>query len=339
MATPSNPNPTFDFSDFSKFNPLYTADQGQSDAQLQMLQDAMAYAQAHPELPDSTFVMGELDKNLKAQGAVSGYNKAVSGSTQLNALKGSSANLQRARDEARANVNPNNIRTKEQYDNMVYWGQQAAEYDRQLQANLAEQKTLSSVDVNKSQADLLTNFRLPGQDWEGAKNKLTDFYKGPGGQIDYATQGAQRNLYQIAYNLRKGINEKAAQLGASSSGSRQRALGNVNTQAVKEATRLRGEAESDAQKNIDKFSQDAAEKQRQQQELEDRIRSGTAGDLFGQGTQDLISSYRRNSEGQAQKAMQGAQQDIAKQKADDDMWNDIFSLGGKGLGMALGAGV
>lgn len=351
-------DPSF-FNDYSQFAPSYTADAGQSNAQLQKLQDALAYVNANPGLPNKDYLLGELNKDIQAQQAVSQYDTQTGGSQAYNQAVSQQQAAKNQLDQYKTILTalgqgkaitpdmtvglPAGAPTGQVSDYLLNfyksWAQNASDaYD--ANSKIVNAGVGSSANLNSAQAGLLNNFTLPGQDWATAEQKLTDYYKAPGGQIDQSTRAAEDNIYQMQYNLKNGINEKAAQLGVSSSGSRQKALGNVSGQATQAAVGARQNADTAAQQQIDAFKQSAQQQQQQQQLAESNIKAGGAANIFGTDTQKQINAYDTNTAGQANQAEQGAQTQLQQQQASDQMWNNIFgTVGGaaaKGAGLILG---
>ena len=205
---------------------------------------------------------------------------------------------------------------------------------------LAQQQTegqyqQAQLAQNTAKGSVLSGFVLPGQDYSNQENKVANYYNDPnGGQVALATQGADQDLYQMAYNLKNQINQQANFAGVNNSGERQKAIGDANSKAVQQSTMLFNDANNQATQAINANKQANQNTQANQQNLVNQVKSGTINDLFNTATQGNIGAYNTNLNTQNQTSTQNAEKNIAQEQANSSLWNNIFNTGGQGLGMA-----
>lgn len=348
------------YSDPSQFEPQYTADPAQAQAQLANLQAAQTYAQAHPELPDSQYVLQELQRYVPAQQSLVQYlglptadaiNQQIT--TQqgtLNSLK--SSQLQNSAQMGGGNINQQIAWVKQNLPGVQLpagFEQNPGNFSSSPSAyllNLANQAWTSQYNAipttiqnqanttrDTSSADMLSKFALGQPNYSAAEKKLNDYYYDPNqGQIALATKPAVENVYQQAYNLRNTANQQAAALGASSSGSRQKALDNIRGRATGAATNIMGQAQNQAAQAVTDFSNNISADETARQQKENAYKSGTAQDLLSSANQDYFKNYGANTQSNIDTQMRQAQEKLMAQQSNDQLWQNIYGNVGQAAG-------
>lgn len=334
-ATPSapvpNPTPapvsTFDpntfYSNPQEFAPQYTADPTQAASHLQELQDAKAYLIANPNTPYADHYLQELDKDIAAQTSVVGNLQATQNAPDVGKatddFNKAQKDLRKARREVGGNLNAvGNIqrvqrkyeKLKEAKDALVEAETQKGQYDENL---------------NKSRADLISNFHLPGVNVQEGEDKLRDYLYNPQtGAVQSAVARGIGSIHQMAYNLRKGVNQNLALAGLSSSGVRQRQQQNISGDALGQAVGVKQNAENQAAGRLKSYEEQMAEADRKRQDLENSLKTGSADDLYSQSTQDRIAATNRDIQAQRDKALNETRTDINTQQQSDEEANKIW---------------
>ena len=200
--------------------------------------------------------------------------------------------------------------------------------------------------LNPLGAAVTNNFALNSPDYQHAQQMLQNYYGidangnpiagDKTGQVQLANQAADQDLYQVAYNLKNQINQKATQLGVGSSGQRQQALGGVNQQVINQQAQRYQQSAQDALNNIDSYNQNVQNEQAQQNSLVNNVKQGQISNLFNNSTQQQINAYNNQANTQNQTNLQNAQSQIQQQAANTDFLNSLFGAGGQALGGIAG---
>lgn len=213
-----------------------------------------------------------------------------------------------------------------------------------IQTNLANaQKNLGPLQNAATQG-----FTLNAPDYAHAQQQLQNYYgidangnpiAGDNGQVQQATQQANNDIYQTAFNLKNQINGAANRYGVASSGERKQALGTVNDQATKQAAQAFSNAANSALKNIGQYNQQVQQEQAQQNALTNDVKGSNLASLFGNSTQNAINAYNTQTGTQNQNNLQNAQNQIQQQSANTDFLNSLFSGGGQAIGQLAGTAI
>lgn len=360
---------------FNNASVLYSADPTQSNQQLTDLQSALAYLQspAGQQAEDasnyagySQFMAQQLNNDIAEQTNMNNYGQAQGNVDSLTKQYGTnndwltkysndqSGHVQWAKDNGmyqqlmdRYSKSPGySLLSNEQKDTLVA-NQTMREWQLAMANHQGDQRKFQTQldtakqGLNPLQDKALQGFTLNSPDYAHQEQAVKDYYYGksptdPNGQIYQATNDANRNIYDQVYNIKNDINTKAAQIGVSNSGSRQKALSNVNGQAVDAATKLRQNAENTAQESIQNQQKQNQAMQGNQQNLTNSVKQGQFSNLFDTGTKNEVSAYNTQTGAQSEQGIQNAEKAIEKQQADSNMWNDIFGTVGKAGGALIG---
>lgn len=348
--------------DPNQFGAYYGMDADQSAQRLQMLQDALAYAQAHPELENSQYILGELNNDITAQQSVGNYigksGEVESQSQKIKDIEAAYNTLMQSTTYQQFNKNakalndlginvptgtPPKLGTGQTMSDKTFLEQQLGWAKSKIPGMI----TSGYVDPlkglqegqNQAQSDLLNKFHVSRPDYTGAQKKLTDWFgtPGSGGQIDLATQQPIEDIYQTAYNLRNQVNQRAAQIGAGNSGFRKKAISNIGGQAIQQAAGVVGQAQNQAQSSIQDFEKNAQAQQRKAQDLENKVKAGTAGDLLTGANRDAVGSYNLNTQAQLDEQLAKDQERLYGQANNNDLASGIVGGFGNALGRFSGA--
>jgi hypothetical protein len=372
MFDPSDPSGYFN--DYRQFGTLYTKDQTASQQRLDDLRAALAYAQTLPDTdPDKNYFIQEATQAIGGQESLfnlsqnEGAIKGVSDWQVANEYKATRGqkiydagiDYTQIRDNL-TNLISNNIFNQDPFrnnptllDQYLRGNLTNAEYKTWVElgrphsfgeitqakegaTKLSEMKGLQAQTAPLS-ASMLEKFNLTDPNWAAGERKLDDYYKNQA--IPFATEQAKNDIYQSAYNISKGINQRMISSGLGASGLRKKALSGVKGQALGEFGKAVGAAENEAAGNIKSYRDQAAAQERAQRDLERRLQTGTAEDLFSGANQNLIGAYNTNTQAQQEKARQDAEKQLAQQQASDRMLNDIFGTAFGAAGDILSGGL
>ena len=203
------------------------------------------------------------------------------------------------------------------------------------QQQIQSQYSQAQLAQNTQKGNVLNGFILPGQDYANQENQVANYYNDPTtGQVALATQNADQDLYQMAYNLKNQINQQANFAGVNNSGERQKAIGDANSKAINQSTQLFNDANNQATAAINANKQANQQNQAQQQNLTNTVKEGNINDLFNTATQGNIGAYNTNLNQSNQTGTQNAEKNIAQEQANSALWGTIFNTAGQGLGAA-----
>lgn len=210
---------------------------------------------------------------------------------------------------------------------------------QKLQQNL----TNSGTALNPLENNVIQNFTLNSPDYAAAQSQLQNYYGidangnpiagDTTGQVQQLQNTANSDIYQQAYQLKQAINNQASQVGASSSGQRTRALGNVSSQAAENSANAYEQDAQNAQQAIDAYNTQVQQQQAAQQNEVNSVKSGAIGDLFGSTTQANIGAYNQNANAANQTNETQAQNQLTQDQQNSSLWNGIL----KGVGTGIGA--
>jgi hypothetical protein len=136
-------------------------------------------------------------------------------------------------------------------------------------------------------------------------------------QIQLATPNLLNDAYQSNYNLKNGINLKAAEAGLMRSGAREKGLAQSDAGAVKGVTKAFGGLQDEASKELSREKQNLSEQELQRQEAENRMKETAGSNAYNKATGKYENAFNANTQAQLGTELTEAEEKLQKAQQGD----------------------
>lgn len=218
-------------------------------------------------------------------------------------------------------------------------------YIQTAQQGYNQLQQLQTTQENQQNA-ILQDFTLGQAPVTAQTNELAQYYGvdqngnpiagDTGGQVQIAQGQAGQDIYQQAAQQRQQINQAAVTGGASSSGERTLALGNVTAQASNDAAQIYQQDADAAEQAINNYNQELQTQNAQTQSEENSIIGSGLDNLMSSSTQAAIASDEQNQNATNEQNLTNNENAINTAKQNSSLWNNIATDVGEGVGAVAG---